>query len=226
MSEGDPGDFKWYVLPDGRRVSIEDTEVLFGFISENVEDREYVCRILRRLIDECLDAGFLKAALSYLVKEFSLTNNPAKLAKIHLTTGTVFERMEDYKSAVEHYKAAFYLPKEKDDTWYYLHNNLGYSLNRLGMFAEAEAYCRTAIEIDPRKYNAYKNLGLAMQGQGIYPEAAALFLKAASLYPPDPRSIVHLEEILAIHRGEVEREIPDVAEHLAAAIDARQKLMQ
>jgi hypothetical protein len=35
-----------------------------------------------------------------------------------------------------------------------------------------------------------------------------------------------LEEILANHQDEVEREIPDVAEHLAAAIDARKKMMQ
>ncbi|MBW6503945.1 tetratricopeptide repeat protein [bacterium] len=226
MSEGDLDAFKGHVLPDGRRVSIEDTEVMFGIISENVEDREKVCQILRGLIDECLNAGFLEAALSYLDKEFSCTDDPGRQAKIHLTSGTVFERMEDYKSAVEHYRAAFELPKEKDETWYFLHNNLGYCLNRIGLFAEAEKYCRTAIEIDPRRYNAYKNLGLAMQGQGKYPAAASLFLNAIVLFPPDPRSFVHLEEILSAHREEVERELPGISEHLAMAVDARKKLMQ
>lgn len=86
--------------------------------------------------------------------------------------------------------------------------------------------CRDAIEIDPGSYNAYKNLGVALQGQRIYPEAAVLFLRAALSYPPDPRSLGHLEDLLSNHREEVEREIPDIADHLAAAVDARQKLMQ
>ena len=31
---------------------------------------------------------------------------------------------------------------------YVLHNNIGYSLNALGRFAEGEKYCRAAIEMD------------------------------------------------------------------------------
>jgi len=140
--------------------------------------------------------------------------------------GLIFEKMGDYRSAIECYREAFSLPREKDRTWYFLHNNLGYCLNQLGRHDEAEKMCRAAIEIDPGSYNAYKNLGVALQGQGIYPEAAVLFLRAAFAFPPDPRSIGHLEDLLSNHREEVEREIPDIADHLAAAIDARQKLMQ
>ena len=116
-------------------------------------------------------------------------------------------------------------PREAS-TRYFLHNNLGYSMTQLGMFAEGEKYCRTAIEIDPQRHNSYKNLGLALQGQGIYPEAAACLIRAAFICPTDSRAVGHLEEILANHQEEVEREIPDVAEHLAAVIDARNKLMQ
>jgi hypothetical protein len=48
-------------------------------------------------------------------------------------------------------------------------------------------------------------------------------LRDGDLYP---KSLGHLEDLLSNHRAEVEREIPDIAEHLAAAIYARQKLMQ
>ena len=226
MSEGIPENFNGYILPDGRCVSLEDTEAIFELISLNVEDRRKVIGILRGLVDECLNAGLLGGALAYLDKERSLTDEPADLAKVHLTTGLVFERMRDYRSAADRYKEAFELPKEEGETWYFLHNNLGYCLNQLGQHDEAEKYCRTAIDLEPRRHNAYKNLGLALLGQGRFPEAAALFLKAAYIFPPDPRSLGHLEELLADHREEVELETPDIALDLAAAIEARRKLMQ
>lgn len=143
-----------------------------------------------------------------------------------LLLGIECEKTYDYETAAHFYHLGIECGPTEIETRYFLHNNLGYCLNRIRLYDEAERMCLAAIGIDPRRYNAYKNLGLALQGQGIYSEAAALFLKAASLYPPDPRSIEHLEEILADHREEVGREIPDIAEHLAAAIHARIKLMQ
>jgi tetratricopeptide (TPR) repeat protein len=226
MSDDIPDKFDGYILKDGRCVSLEDADALYREIVANVEDREKVQGILRGLVDECLDKGLLKAALSYLEKEFSITDDPQGQARIHLAAGLIFEKMRDYRSAIECYREAFALPREKDRTWYFLHNNLGFCLNQLGQHDEAGKMCRAAIEIDPGSYNAYKNLGVALQGQGIYPGAAVLFLRAAFAFPPDPRSAGHLEELLSNHREEVEREIPDIADHLAAAIDARQKLMQ
>jgi tetratricopeptide (TPR) repeat protein len=226
MSDKIRTNFGGYVLKDGRCVSIEDADALYREIVANEDDRGKVQGILRALVVECLDKGLLKAALSYLEKEFSITDDPQGRARIHLAAGLIFERAGDYRSATECYKEAFALPREKDRTWYFLHNNLGYCLNQLGRHDEAERLCRDAIEIDPDSYNAYKNLGVALQGQGKFPEAAVLFLRAALIYPPDPRSLGHLEDLLLNHREEVEGEIPDIADHLAAAIDARKKLMQ
>lgn len=149
-----------------------------------------------------------------------------KRAEYILLLGVECEKANDHEAAARLYRLGIEFGPTEIGTRYFLHNNLGYRLNRLRLYYEAERMCLAAIGIDPRRYNAYKNLGLALQGQGIYSEAAALFLKAASLYPPDPRSIGHLKEILTSHREEVEREIPGIADHLAVAIDVRQKQMQ
>ena len=90
-------------------------------------------------------------------------------------------------------------PARENDTWYLLNNNLGYSLNRIGRHAEAEAYCRAAIAIHAGRYNAYKNLGLSLEGQGRLFEAARCFLKAAKAAPDDLRALGHFEDLLARH---------------------------
>jgi tetratricopeptide (TPR) repeat protein len=149
-----------------------------------------------------------------------------KRAECFLLLGVECENTDDHETAAKLYRLGIEFGPTEIGTWYFLHNNLGYCLNRLGLHDEAERMCLTAIRVDPGRFNAYKNLGMARRGQGRYPEAAAQFIKAAFIYPPDLRSIGHLQEILANHREEVEREIPDITGHLAAAIDARQKLMQ
>lgn len=149
-----------------------------------------------------------------------------KRAACYLLIGVDCEKADDHETAARRYRLGIECGPIEIGTRYFLHNNLGYCLNRLRFHDEAERMCLTAIRVDPRRFNAYKNLGLTRQGQGRYPEAAALFIKAAFIYPPDPRSIGHLQEILANHREEVEREIPDITGNIAAAISVRQKLMQ
>lgn len=217
MSNGIPEIFNGYILRDGRCIPIDDVETLYREIVTNMEDRVKVLGILQGLIVECIRNGMHEAALSYLEKAFFITDDPTELARIHLAIGTVYERARDYRSAVERYKAAFTLPKEEDETWYFLNNNLGYSLNQLGRCAEAEGYCRAAIGIDPGLHNAHKNLGIALQGQGKYVEAATCFLQAALISPHDPRSLRHLEELLRGHCKEVEQDIPDIGEKYNAA---------
>jgi tetratricopeptide (TPR) repeat protein len=108
-----------------------------------------------------------------------------KRAECILLLGVECEKADDHEAAARLYRLGIEFGLTEIGTRYFLHNNLGYCLNRLRLYDEAERMCLAAIGIDPRRYNAYKNLGLALQGQGIYSEAAALFLKAASLYPPD-----------------------------------------
>ena len=192
--------------------------VSYGFID--------LPEMLWQMANIFLGKGNQQPGILCLLRLLDISSDRERRAECFLLLGAECEKADDYGAAARFYLQGMECGPRGVNTRYFLHNNLGYSLNRLGVFVEGEKYCRTAIEIDPQRHNSYKNLGLALQGQGIYPEAASCFIRAAFICPTDSRAIGHLEEILANHQEEVEREIPDIAEHLAAVIDARQKLMQ
>jgi tetratricopeptide (TPR) repeat protein len=87
-------------------------------------------------------------------------------AECYLDLGRLSEQDDNYEDAVRYYSLAFTMPAGSDRTWYFLNSNLGYSLNRLERYAEAETSCRRAIAINPFQYNAHKNLGLSLRGHG------------------------------------------------------------
>ena len=118
-------------------------------------------------------------AWDYLWKAASLTKNQDKMAECYLDLGRLSEQDDNYEDAVRYYSLAFTMPAGSDRTWYFLNNNLGYSLVRLERYAEAEACCRRAIAINPFQYNAHKNLGLSLRGQGRFLDAATSFLIAS-----------------------------------------------
>ena len=109
------------------------------------------------------------------------------------------ERMGDYRRAVGCYRQGLALEPCRKHTWYYLHNNLGFSLNQLRDYDNAIPCLQRAIGIDPALPNAYKNLGLALGGKGLLAEAAALFVTATQTEPRDSRSLGHLEHLIMIH---------------------------
>jgi tetratricopeptide (TPR) repeat protein len=95
-----------------------------------------------------------------------------------LVMGATAEKKQDFEAAVRFYREALAMEPVRNDVWYFIHNNLGYSLNMLGQFAEGEKFCRAAIEINPFRPNGHKNLGIALAGQGRYREAARCFVTA------------------------------------------------
>jgi tetratricopeptide (TPR) repeat protein len=113
--------------------------------------------------------------------------------------GCLMEQMEDFKSAVSYYKEAHSLGSDNPCTWYFINNNLGYSLNRLGNFTEGEKYCRAAIKIDKHKSNGFKNLGISLEGQSRAREAVNAFVSAVQANAADPRPLDHLEFLLDKH---------------------------
>ena len=78
--------------------------------------------------------------------------------------------------AEQFYRQALSMEPTSSLLWYFIHNNLGFSLNQLGRFEEGETCCRRAIGINAQRSNGHKNLGLSLQGQGRYREAAESLL--------------------------------------------------
>ena len=163
---------------------------------------------LARERDELAKYG---GAAAYLEKVLTLEADPDARVRCFLAIGQAFERARAFEAVVAAYSRAFVLPAQKNDTWHFLNNNLGYSLNQIGRHGEAEAYTRAAIAIDPGRHNAHKNLVISLQGQGNYLEAPRSFLRATHAQPDDVRALDHLEDLLAKHE-EIGTHHPEILE--------------
>lgn len=139
-------------------------------------------------------------------------------AECIFTMGQAMEQVGDYEAAIRYYKEAFTLEPAQTFTWYFIHNNLGYSLNTLGDFAEGEKYCREAILIDASRPNAHKNLGMALEGQGQLREAACAFIAATQANAADARAFGLLQNLLKQH-PELEYEFQDDVKACGKAVE-------
>lgn len=136
-----------------------------------------------------------------------------------LAMGQMMEAVQDYEAAVRYYKEALALEPVQTDVWYFINNNLGFSLNTLGQFTEGEKYCRKALEVNPNRPNAHKNLGIALAGQGDYTGAAECFVRATQANAADPRAFHLLRDLLRDH-PELEYEFRETVEACEKVVEA------
>jgi len=116
-----------------------------------------------------------------------------------LAMGATMEQVGNFQGAVRFYKEAFSMEPTHTDTWYFINNNLGYSLNQLGRYEDGLDFCRRAVEIDPKRFNAHKNVGISLAALGRFAEAAECFVTATRLNASDSRALGHLEDLLKEH---------------------------
>ncbi len=147
----------------------------------------------------CREKKQFEAAIRYLRVLAARTPVPEEKAEYLLSLGQSFEQLSDFGNAAAVYREGVNLEPTEARLSYYLHNNLGYCLNQLGRHVQAESFCRTAIRIDPKRFNAHKNLGLARLAQGHAHEAARHLTVAAVVDPGNRRSFDHLTELLQSH---------------------------
>src|SRR5258708_18473393 len=145
-----------------------------------------------------------------------------KKAGCVLAMGQMMESAQDFEGAVRYYKEALGLEPVQTAPWYFINNNLGFSLNTLGHFSEGEIYCRKAIEIDPNRPNAHKNLGISLAGQGQYREAAQYFVTATQVNAADPRAFRLLRDLVKQH-PELAYEFEEVGELCQKATEVAAK---
>ena len=143
--------------------------------------------------------GKLDLAIEILNHLLTLAPTLEHKAQIILTLGQTAENSKDFELAVRFYRQALSIEPCNPGHWYFIHNNLGFSLNQLGKYAEGEDYCRRAIAISEEWPNAFKNLGLALVGQCRYHEAAEAFVRATQVNASDARSLGHLEGLISEH---------------------------
>jgi tetratricopeptide (TPR) repeat protein len=191
-----------FIMPDGEFVALENVERMYTAAVAALDSPAKVAAAMMELAVDCDRRGRLGVAEAYFRKAADLADTDPAKAYCFLNLGRLKEKADDYPGAIEWYAKAFWLEPGTDETWYFLHNNMGYCLNELGRHHEAEAYCRKAITIDPLRHNAWKNLGIALEGLGQHADAAAAWLEAATLCPEDGRAKQLLEK-LAAERPEI-----------------------
>lgn len=202
-----------YIFPDGTMVDVEDTEEMARRAAALKEEQGGLRELLLDLGATCLQGGYREAGVIYVGKAMALADDRMRV-DVCLRMGLWQESLNDFESAARIYALAVNSGPVRADYRYFVHNNLGYCLNKCGRFAEAEPYCRAAININPGAHNAYKNLGLSLAGQGQYAEAARQFVKAFEICPGDARSIAHLEDMLQAH-PETVAEVPGITAWVA-----------
>jgi tetratricopeptide (TPR) repeat protein len=146
---------------------------------------------------------------------------PDDIPRAYMMLGCLDEHEQDWVAAIAHYRQALAADPHHHVVRYFTNNNLGYSLIQLGRFDEAEKYCAEAIEVDPDRHNAHKNLGLVRQGQGDWLDAAFRFAIAYRIYPGDPRSLWHLEQLLS-----AQPQLMEQSDELREIVDLLREMIQ
>lgn len=128
-----------------------------------------------------------------------------KNAHCQLALGQIATDEQRLEAALAHFQAALVFEPRKKKIAYVIHNNIGYCLNRLGRFTEAEPHCRAAIEINWKRASGYRNLGVSLEGQGDLAGAAWALVEAIKLEVSDERARALLEKFIAEHPAMIGR---------------------
>lgn len=149
-------------------------------------------------------------AMCYAEEYLANTTDLEEKAEAYFHLGQAMEHVKDFESAFRFYTKSLEFEPRTRFYWYFIHNNIGFSLNQLKRYSNAEKYLREAISIDPSRANAFKNLGLSLDGQSRFVEAAESFIAAVRADASDPRALMHLED-LSEHHNELYAEMPDLS---------------
>jgi tetratricopeptide (TPR) repeat protein len=165
---------------------------LLARMNDPTEDHQRVRLDLLRLyrsMGRAADA--LAVATDYLAE----TSDTEAHAECFFHIGQTMEHVQDWESAIRWYTNALELRPRNQFYRYFCNNNLGFCLNQVGRFSDAEEYLHKAIAIDNSRANAFKNLALSLSGRGRHVEAARTYIAAIRADASDSRALGHLEEL-------------------------------
>ena len=228
MNDSEPLQFCYRVSPppEGEVVELTAKEMERLLVKELQEAKADPTQPMWKLAIFYRSQGNLDRAIALFRDLLLRVTDLESKAQLIFSLGQTAEKASDFELAVRFYREALGMEPCSPFTWYFIHNNLGYSLNQLGRYAEGADYCRRAITISPQPPNAHKNLGLALTGLGRYREAAEAFIRATQANASDARSLRHLEALLTQHpelEFEFSKAVAACREAVAVARDAAEK---
>ena len=204
-------------LPTGTAVTREEMEkVALEQVEANDGERETGLWNLTMVYSRTDRHQEAIACLEQLLDD---DDDPEKRGSCYLALGQTMEKMRDYAAACRYYRRALLHEPLNTPTWYYIHNNLGYSLSQLGAHQEALPLLRQAAKIAPDRPNAYKNIGMALEALGRHAEAATCYISATQVDASDGRSLGLLETMVEAH-PELLVDVPELQQQLEACREA------
>jgi tetratricopeptide (TPR) repeat protein len=204
--------------PEGPLIELSAAEMEKALLKRLEDEKTEPSDALWQLARFYQGSKQLEKGLSCLRQLLAHQPDAESKANCVLAMGQMMESAQDYEGAVRYYKEALALEPVQTAPWYFINNNLGFSLNTLGRFAEGEIYCRKAIEIDPGRQNAYKNLGISLAARGQYREAAQCFVTATRMNAADSRALRLLQDLVKEH-PELTYDFEEVAEFCQKATE-------
>src|SRR5918995_2615837 len=117
-------------------------------------------------------------------------------ALFDLALGQAAQAEGMWYEALEHYAMGLSCAPKEPRTLYLLYTNSAHCRNMLGFYAEAEKYCRLAIETDSKRHEAYINLGISLEHQRDMTGAAWSFVEALKVNPFNLRAAERLRQLL------------------------------
>lgn len=213
------------IIPSGK----DAEEYLHSLLAARTRECQRVrLELLRFYRSAARAADALAIAREYLAQ--GVSNDEKSEAYFHL--GQTMEGVRDWESAIRWYRLARASGTSSQTYLYFIHNNIGFSLNQLGRYRESADELQSAMVIDPSRANAFKNYGLCLEGQGRFAEAAHMYIDGIRADAADPRALTHLEDLMRRH-GEIRAQIPELDEEvvrckaaIAFAVEARRNTKQ
>lgn len=182
-----------------QRESAPDTETLLLARLQSSTTTEDYFRWLLFVVGFYRGVDKIAAAVELLERFINESNDVEQSAHCYLALGQIATDGGRHDCALEYFTSALELAPKRPKVAYVLQNNIGYSLNSLGRFVEAEKHCRMAIDIDSSRASGYRNLGVSLHGQDHVVEAAWAFAEAIKVDSSDNRARILLERLLALH---------------------------
>lgn len=132
-------------LPDGEALTGSEIEQkLLAKLAANNGECIYSLWELGQMYK---DMGRLDQASAYTQRVIELTNDPEILGTGYLVLGQIEEGRGDFVAAAKRYRSALALEPCSTETWYFIHNNLGYSLNQLVSMSRLYPILRTHLRL-------------------------------------------------------------------------------
>ena len=106
---------------------------LQSIMNEGGRTPDEIGNLVEQLATHCAEQGNLPSARCYAEFLVMHETKTERRAICYLKLGGILEAMRDYAAAADAYAAGAALNTPDVRTAYYLHNNLGFSLNQIGV---------------------------------------------------------------------------------------------